>query len=112
MTPVAGPGPGVLRSTLDGLVKEATLARRLGYDGKYIIHPNQVEPINRIFSPLPEEVEEARRIVQAFEAAEAQGFASTSLDDKLIDIPIAGRARKLLAVADSIARRRADSLAP
>lgn len=96
----------------DGLVKEATLARRLGYDGKYIIHPNQVEPINRIFSPLPGEVEEARRIVQAFEAAEAQGFASTSLDDKLIDIPIASRARKLLAVADSIARRPAEGPAP
>ncbi|MDY6917094.1 MAG: CoA ester lyase [Chloroflexota bacterium] len=93
----------------EGLVREANLARRLGYDGKYIIHPSQVEPMNRIFSPAPEEVEQARRVVETFEAAEAQGFASTSLDGKLIDIPIATRARNLLAVADSIARQEAKS---
>jgi len=44
-------------------------------------------------------------VVATFEAAEAQGFASTSLEGKMIDIPIANRARKLLKVADSIAQR-------
>jgi citrate lyase subunit beta/citryl-CoA lyase len=88
-----------------GLVNEARLARRLGFGGKFLIHPSQIESVNRIFSPSPEEIAHARRVVDAFEAAVAQGFASTSLDGKMIDIPIANRARKLLVVADSIARR-------
>jgi citrate lyase subunit beta/citryl-CoA lyase len=88
-----------------GLIREATLARNLGFEGKYVIHPSQIEPVNQAFRPLPEEVEHARRVVEAFEAAEAQGFASTSVDGKMIDTPQANRARKLLMVADSIERR-------
>jgi citrate lyase subunit beta/citryl-CoA lyase len=88
-----------------GLIREATLARNLGFEGKYIIHPSQIEPVNLAFRPSPEEVEHARRVVEAFEAAEAQGFASTSVDGKMIDTPQANRARKLLMVADSIERR-------
>ncbi len=89
----------------EGLIREATLARKLGFEGKYIIHPNQIEPVNQAFRPTFEEVEQARRTVEAFEAAEAQGFASTSVDGKMIDIPQANRALKLLMVADSIERR-------
>ncbi len=89
----------------EGLIKEATLARRLGFEVKYIIHPSQIEPVNQAFRPTFEEVEQARRIVEAFEAAEAQSFASTSVDGRMIDIPQANRARKLLMVADSIERR-------
>jgi len=89
-----------------GLVNEARLARRLGFGGKFLIHRGQIESVNRIFSPLPEEIAHARRVVDAFEAAVAQGFASTSLDGKMIDIPIASRARKLLVVADSIAGKQ------
>jgi len=87
------------------LIREATLARKLGFEGKYIIHPSQIEPVNQAFRPTFEEVEQARRTVEAFEAAEAQGFASTSVDGRMIDIPQANRSRKLLMVADSIERR-------
>ena len=89
----------------EGLINEARLARRLGFEGKCLIHPGQIEPVNRIFRPSPEEVDHASRVVAAFEAATTQGFASTSLDGRMIDAPIANRARKLLMVADSIARR-------
>jgi len=89
----------------DGLIRETTLARQLGFQGKYVIHPSQIEPVNQAFRPSPEEVEEARRVVEAFDEAEAQGFASTSVDGKMIDTPIASRARRLLTVAESIARR-------
>ena len=89
----------------EGLIREATLARKLGFEGKYIIHPSQIEPVNQAFRPTFEEVEQARRTVEAFEAAEAQGFASTSVDGRMIDIPQANRSRKLLMVADSIERR-------
>jgi citrate lyase subunit beta/citryl-CoA lyase len=88
-----------------GLINESTLARRLGFEGKCLIHPSQIETVNSIFRPSPEEVDFARRVVAAFEAAVAQGFGSTSLDGKMIDIPIATRARRLLVIADSIAGR-------
>lgn len=89
----------------EGLIREARLARSLGFEGKFVIHPSQIDPVNQIFRPSAEEVAHARRVVEAFEAAEAQGFASTSLEGKMIDIPQANRARKLLMVAESIAQR-------
>ena len=89
----------------EGLIREARLARSLGFEGKFVIHPSQIDPVNQIFCPSAEEVAHARRVVEAFEAAEAQGFASTSLEGKMIDIPQANRARKLLMVAESIAQR-------
>jgi citrate lyase subunit beta/citryl-CoA lyase len=88
-----------------GLINEAALARRLGFEGKCLIHPSQIEPVNGIFRPSPEEVDYARIVIAAFDAAVARGFASTSLDGKMIDIPIATRARRLLVIADSIAGR-------
>lgn len=88
-----------------GLVKEATLVRNLGFDGKFLIHPDQIAPVNRIFRPTEEEIDRARQVVAAFEEAEAQGLGSTSLDGKMIDTPIANQARRLLTIADAIARR-------
>jgi citrate lyase subunit beta/citryl-CoA lyase len=70
-----------------------------------LIHPSQIDPVNQVFCPTPEEITQARRIVEAFATAEAQGFASTSLEGKMIDIPQARRAQKLLAMAESIAQR-------
>jgi citrate lyase subunit beta/citryl-CoA lyase len=88
-----------------GLERKATLARNLGFDGKFLIHPDQIEPVNRIFRPTEEETERARQVVAAVEAAEAKGLGSTSLDGKMIDTPIASQARRLLTIADAIARR-------
>ena len=88
-----------------GLVRDAKLARGLGFLGKFTIHPTQIEPVNNIFRPSDAEVAQARKVVQAFEAAEAQGHASTSLEGKMIDIAVILGARKLLQVAEAIARR-------
>jgi len=88
-----------------GLALEAALARNLGFDGKFLIHPDQIAPVNRIFRPTGEQIARARQVVAAFEAAEAQGLGSTSLDGKMIDTPIANQARRLLTMADAIARR-------
>jgi citrate lyase subunit beta/citryl-CoA lyase len=59
-----------LRNT-EALISDAKRARELGFQGKLVIHPQQVEPCNRIFSPTPEEIAKAEKIVQAFEEAEA-----------------------------------------
>ena len=82
---------------LDGLRGAALRARRLGFFGKSAIHPSQVAIINEVFAPTPEELDWARRVVAAFEAS---GGAATRLDGgEMIDVPVAERARRLLALA-------------
>jgi citrate lyase subunit beta/citryl-CoA lyase len=89
-----------------GLRHESTVARGLGYNGKFVIHPNQIGPVNEIFTPPPAEVEQARRVVEAFASAVAAGSAAVSLDGKMVDTPVVNRARKLLALAELLAKGR------
>ena len=89
----------------EGLELDIQAGLPLGYKGKFAIHPSQLEPINRLFSPNDETIEYARHIMQAFEEAETRGHGSTSLNGKMIDIPIVKRAQKLLAFAESINQR-------
>jgi citrate lyase subunit beta/citryl-CoA lyase len=88
-----------------GLVKETEYVRSIGFKGKYLIHPAQIEPVNRIFRPGDEEVEAARRIVAGFDEAVARGHASVQVDGRMVDVPVAKRARDLLAYAEEIAGR-------
>ncbi len=86
-------------------------ARQLGFMGAACIHPAQVEPLNVHFAPTAEELARARRVVAAFEAAEAAGRASVGVDGKMVDVPVVERARRLLARGAAIeakeARKRA-----
>lgn len=91
---------------LDGLAREAEQAKRLGFQGKACIHPRQVEVVNAIFTPTEAEVAAARRVVGAFERAEAEGIASLRLDGRLVDYPVAHRARRTLELAEGIERKR------
>jgi citrate lyase subunit beta/citryl-CoA lyase len=79
-----------------GLEQDARTALRLGFGGKAAIHPAQVEVINRVFSPSDDEIDYARRVVAAFAAAEAAGSASIAVDGRLVDYPIAIKARWVL----------------
>ena len=90
----------------DGLVADSRLARKLGFQGKIVIHPAQVEPVNQVFSPTPEEVAKARRVAEAFDQAEAQGSASIQLDGAFVDYPVALRAKRLLDVARALGMGR------
>lgn len=85
----------------DGFRASAELVKRLGFQGKMCIHPDQVTVVNEVFTPSVEAVEEARRIVSAFEEAERNGLASIQLDGKFIDYPIAYQAQRIL---DTMAR--------
>ena len=76
-------------------------AKRLGFRGRFAIHPEQIEIINECFSPSAAEIEHARRVIAAYEEAERQGRASTSLDGQVIDVPVVKRARALLAELDA-----------
>ena len=86
----------------DALREDARRARTMGYTGKFAIHPAQLEIINETFSPSPEEIEYARRVVEAWDAAEATGRGSLALDGRMVDVPVVKRAQNLLALADSI----------
>lgn len=83
----------------DGLSAEARQARQLGYSGKLVIHPAQIERVHQAFAPGAEEVAHARRVVEAFEAAEARGDGVIALDGQMIDAPVVARAREVLAAA-------------
>ncbi len=92
---------------IENLVIDARRAKAVGYKGKFVIHPNQIGPVNEVFSPSQSEVEHARRIVQAFEEAKARGTAAVALDGKMVDTPIWKRALKVLELAEAMERRSA-----
>jgi citrate lyase subunit beta/citryl-CoA lyase len=92
---------------LDGYRQAVLSAAAVGYRGASCIHPAQVPILNEGFSPKPEQVEHARRVVAVYEEAEAQGRASVALDGKMIDIPVVVRARRLMARAERIAAMEA-----
>lgn len=84
----------------DGFIASARHAAALGFQGKMCIHPDQIAGANAAFTPDQEAVDKARRIVAAFDAAEAQGLASIQLDGQFIDYPIVERAKRVLAQGD------------
>lgn len=77
----------------------AVRSRRLGFVGASAIHPSQVPILNAAFSPSPDEVARARRIVEAFDAAVAAGTGAIQVDGAMIDAPVAERARAVLTLA-------------
>jgi len=95
-----------LRDT-DALVADARRAKELGFQGKLVIHPQQIEPCNRIFSPTQEEIAKAEKIVQAFKEAEAAGTAAIQLEGKFIDYPVVQRSRDILTIAAAIGNKTA-----
>jgi citrate lyase subunit beta/citryl-CoA lyase len=82
----------------EGLAASCEAARRDGFSGKLAIHPDQVEPINRAFTPNAEEIARARRIVALFDAH--PGVGTLAMDGMMLDIPHLKQARKILASAD------------
>jgi citrate lyase subunit beta/citryl-CoA lyase len=89
----------------EGFAASAARVHALGFGGKLCIYPDQVPVANAAFSPAPEQVAWARRVVDAFAAAEASGSASIQLDGQFIDYPIVYQARRVLAVQERIAAR-------
>lgn len=95
-----------------GLVAEAKLAQSLGFKGKYVIHPDQVAPVNAVFAPTTDDVEYARRVVAAAADAAKRRRGSVALDGKMIDAPIVERASRLIALAEQIAERKQPPAVP
>ena len=86
----------------EGYKAGARRAAALGIEGKWAIHPSQIELANEVFSPPPKEVERAEKIIAALKEAEAQGKGAASLDGKMIDAASERMARNVLVVAEAI----------
>jgi citrate lyase subunit beta/citryl-CoA lyase len=86
----------------DGLEKDTMRAKSIGFTGKTCIHPTHTESINRIFTPTAEVVDHSRRLVEAFDAASSEGKGACMFEGKMIDNPIAERARKVLEKSNQI----------
>jgi citrate lyase subunit beta/citryl-CoA lyase len=83
----------------EGLREAAAFARQLGYDGKMAIHPGQVDPINEAWTPAPDRVEWARKVLEARDEAEAEDRGVFRVDDEMIDAPLIAQAERVLALA-------------
>lgn len=83
----------------DGLEAETRFAKSLGFDGKGIIHPNQIKIINKIYEPTYDEIEYAKKVIDALDTAKKQGKGTASLGKKMIDKPVAERAKRILELA-------------
>ena len=87
---------------IDGLVADAQRAKAYGFQGKIVIHPTQIQPCHDVFTPTQAEIDYARKIVEAFEAAERDGKAAIQLDGKFIDYPVVERARRTIELSRAI----------
>lgn len=92
-------------NNMEALIADASRAKQLGFQGKLVIHPKQVKPCNRIFSPTDEEIARAKKIVRAFEEAEEGGLAAIQCEGKMVDYPVVQRSRDILSLADVISKK-------
>lgn len=86
----------------EGFAAEAQIGFEMGFDGKTLIHPTQVDPTNRIWSPTAEEVQHAQRVIEAFDEARAAGKGVVTVDGKMIENLHVAMAQRTLAFASAI----------
>jgi len=89
----------------DGFQIECTQGVELGFDGKTLIHPNQIEPCNKAFSPSADDVAWARKMIAAFDLPDNKGKGVLSIDGRMVERLHAEMARRTVAIADAIATR-------
>lgn len=87
----------------EGFLSECIQGNDLGFDGKTLIHPSQIEPCNRIFAPSKKDIVWARKVIAAFELPENRNKAAIQLDGKMVERLHAEQAERLVAIADTIA---------
>ena len=96
-------GPYSDFSNVDGFAHECTQGRDLGFDGKTLIHPGQIEACNAIFTPPAEEVAEARKVIAAFERPENASKGAIQIDGRMVERLHADMAKRTIAITDAIA---------
>lgn len=89
---------------VDGFTRECVQGVDLGFDGKTLIHPSQIEPCNKAFSPSPAEVEQARKMIAAFDLPENKGKGVVAIDGRMVERLHADMARRTVAIAEAISQ--------
>ena len=84
------------------LVEDCINSKKMGYKGKFAIHPDQIDDINKSFSPSKSDIEHAKKVIQVFKEAIEQGRGSTSLNGYVIDVPVYKRAQNLIELAKKL----------
>lgn len=90
-------------SDLDGFARECEQGRDLGFDGKTLIHPSQIEPCNTAFTPPADEVARARKIAALFDQPENAGKGAVQMDGQMVERMHMEMAKRTIAIADAIA---------
>lgn len=85
----------------EGFIAEATLIKKLGFDGKSVINPRQIDPLHKVFMPSEKDLNKARAIMEAIADANARGSGVASLNGKMIDKPVVIRAKRLLELYEA-----------
>jgi citrate lyase subunit beta/citryl-CoA lyase len=100
--------PFVAYKDTEAFEKSTTFGRQLGYEGRMLIHPSQIEPSHRIYTPSPEDVEWAQGVVKVFEEEGiAKGAAAVSYQGKMVDTPVYENAKTVLATMEEISTMEA-----
>ena len=86
----------------EGFLAEVALIRKLGFDGKSVINPRQIEPLHQAFVPSEKDLKKAYAVMEAIREANARGSGVASLNGKMIDKPVVTRARRLIALAEAM----------
>ena len=89
----------------EGFKQSCVQGRELGFDGKTLIHPKQVDPCNEVFSPSAEQVDHSKKIIAAYEAAVAEGKNVVLVDGRLVENLHVENAKRLVAMAEAIANQ-------
>ena len=92
-------------SNMQGFSDECVQARDFGFDGKTLIHPSQIEACNAVFSPSPDEVALARKMIAAFAMPENRDRGVVQIDGRMVERMHAEMARRTVAIAEAIATR-------
>jgi citrate lyase subunit beta/citryl-CoA lyase len=86
----------------EGFINEATAIKEMGFDGKSVVNPRQIQMVHDIFTPTAKEIDHAKKVLVAYEEALARKSGVISLNGKMIDLPIVARAERTLAYADAV----------
>lgn len=86
-----------------GFLIEARQGKAMGFDGKTLVHPSQVDPANTVWAPSEQEIDFSRRVIESFEAARAEGRGVVTVDGRMVEHLHVQNAERILAVADAIA---------
>jgi citrate lyase subunit beta/citryl-CoA lyase len=88
----------------EGFIREVRLIKQLGFDGKSLINPRQINILHHIYAPTEEEIQKSIRVIEAAKEAEKRGSGVISMDGKMVDKPIIERAYRVLELADAVYR--------